>query len=196
LSGEHQRINAALAIATVKVLQTKIPVSEKQILDGLSKVNWPGRMQLVARASGQKILLDGAHNSEGAEVLRATLQNRNAFTLILGILGDKNCRAMCHILAPLAEKIFLVPVKSARTAAPDELAAICRQENPRALVASYASLSEALEKAVAESFVVIAGSLYLIGEAMELLQLSPAPERDEKGLNDWKTATNPGSGSA
>ncbi len=208
LPGEHQRVNAALALATVEVLQTQIPVSEKQIRDGLSKVNWPGRMQLVTRPSGQKILLDGAHNAEGAEVLRTALQagapvsdpardgkkhagsETGAPTLILGILGDKNCRAMCRILAPLAAKIFLVPVKSERTAAPSGLAEICRQENSRASVASCASLSVALGKTANEPFVVIAGSLYLIGEAMELLQLGPAPERDEKSLNEW-TPTKP-----
>ncbi len=209
LPGEHQQLNAALAVATVEVLQTKIPVGEKSIRDGLAAVNWPGRMQLITRPSGQKILLDGAHNPDGAEALRATLRAgapvsdpaRRAgkpagsetgapFTLILGILGDKNCRAMCDILAPLASKIIVVPVKSERTAAPAELAAFCRAANSAAAVASCASLSAALEVAADEAFVVIAGSLYLIGEAMELLQLTAAPERDEKSLNEWRPAVS------
>ena len=126
---------------------------------------------------------------EGAEVLRAALkagaESAIPLTLILGILGDKNCRAMCHILAPLAARILLVPVKSERTAAPAELAEICRTENPQAVVVVCVSLCEALEQSAGEPFVVIAGSLYLIGEAMELLHLSPAPERDEKSLNEW-----------
>ena len=206
LPGEHQRLNAALALAAVEELQPKIPVSEKQIRDGLAQVNWPGRMQLITRPSGQKILLDGAHNSDGAEVLRAALQagapasGPACFSkptgragpeigappaLILGVLGDKDWRTMCHILAPLAVRILLVPVKSERTATPAELAEICRAENPRAVVAECISLREALEQTADEPFVVIAGSLYLIGEAMELLHLSPAPDRDEKSLNEW-----------
>ena len=205
LLGEHQRCNAALAVATAEVLQTKIPVSAKSIHDGLATVNWPGRMQLVTRPSGQKILLDGAHNPDGAETLRAALRvgasvsdparpdGKHAGsetgaprTLIFGILGDKNCRAMCDLLAPLATRILLVPVKSERTAAPGGLAEFCRMANPKAEVTSCASLAEALQRIAGDSFVVIAGSLYLIGEAMELLQLTATPERDEKSLNEWK----------
>ncbi len=207
LPGEHQQLNAALALATVEVLQSKIPVGKKSIREGLANVNWPGRMQLVIRPSGQKILLDGAHNPDGAEMLRSALRTGAPVSdparpagstkhagsetgapaaLILGILSDKNCRAMCDILAPLSTRILLVPVKSERTAAPAELAEFCRKANPTADVTSCASLSEALERVARESFVVIAGSLYLIGEAMELLHLSAAPEQDEKSLNEWK----------
>ena len=195
LPGEHQRLNAALALATVEELQNKIAVSAHQMRDGLANVNWPGRLQIVTRPSGQKILLDGAHNSDGAKALQAALQAGAEFAiplaLILGILGDKNCRAICHILAPLAARILLVPVKSERTAAPAELAEICRAENPRAIVTVCAALNEALEQTASEPFVVIAGSLYLIGEAMELLHLSPTPEHDEKSLNEWTPSASP-----
>ena len=56
LPGEHQRLNAALALATVEVLQPQIPVTAAQIRDGLASVNWPGRLQLIERGA-QKILL-------------------------------------------------------------------------------------------------------------------------------------------
>ena len=157
--------------------------------------------------------MDGAHNPDGAEALRAALrfgapvsdparpdwkpagsETGAPFALILGILGDKNCRAMCDILAPLAARILLVPVKSERTAAPAELAEFCRVANPAAAVTSCGYLSEALAQTASEAFVVIAGSLYLIGEAMELLQLTAAPERDEKNLNEWRPAMVPNRG--
>ena len=73
LLGEHQKTNAALAVATVEMLQNQIPVTVEQIRDGLASVSWPGRLQLITRPGGQKILLDGAHNVAGAETLRATL---------------------------------------------------------------------------------------------------------------------------
>ncbi|MFO1488169.1 MAG: folylpolyglutamate synthase/dihydrofolate synthase family protein [Verrucomicrobiota bacterium] len=199
LPGEHQRLNAALALATVEVLQKIIPVNESQLRRGLSEVTWAGRLQTVIRPSGQRVLLDGAHNAEGAETLRAALLGRTDSlppSLILGILGDKNCQAMCRILAPLADRIWIVPVKSERTAAPEELAKLCRAENSRATVTVCASLSDALQQTANEPFVVVAGSLYLIGEALELLGLGPAQSRDEKGLNDWHRPTGPGSGSA
>ena len=75
LAGEHQKINAALAFATVELLQRQIPVTEENIRLGLAEVNWPGRLQLVARPGGGKILLDGAHNVAGIETLRVALES-------------------------------------------------------------------------------------------------------------------------
>ena len=51
-----------------------------------------------------------------------------------------------------------------------------------------ASLAEAFQATAREPFVVVAGSLYLIGEAMELLQLAAIPSSDEKKLNEWQPA--------
>jgi dihydrofolate synthase/folylpolyglutamate synthase len=209
LLGEHQRLNAALAVATVGVLQRQLPVSEEAVCLGLKSVHWPGRLQLVTRPNGQRLLLDGAHNVAGAEALRAALRSgapvsdpaqRGArskhagsetgapLRLILGILADKDCRAMCEILAPLATRILLVAVGSARTAKPQELAPFCHAANPQAEVVVCDSLSHALAVSERDPLVVIAGSLYLIGEAMEWLNLSPVPSADEKALNNWQPA--------
>ena len=73
LLGEHQRLNAALAVATVRVLAKTIPVSDEAIRRGLETVQWPGRLQFVSTASGQTLLLDGAHNAAGADALRKAL---------------------------------------------------------------------------------------------------------------------------
>jgi dihydrofolate synthase/folylpolyglutamate synthase len=190
LPGEHQRLNAALALATVEVLQKKIPVSEKQTRDGLEKVNWPGRMQLVTTPSGQKVLLDGAHNPDGAEALRAALKAgfpESKPAIILGVFRDKDSASMCHSLAPLAGRLLLTPVHSERTEDPARLVSACREANSQVVTEVCASLAEALEKAASEPFVVVAGSLYLVGEAMELLQLGPASDSDEKSLNEWSS---------
>ena len=214
LPGEHQQINAALALATVEVLQPQIPVAEEIIREGLATVNWPGRLQLITRPSGQKILLDGAHNVAGAEALRAALRAgapstasarpphdpqraeavRGAPVFIFGALADKKWSAICRILAPLAAKVFTVPVASERTAAADELAAACHAANPPLQAVAAANLSEALNACKNEPFIVVTGSLYLVGEALELLGLSPA-SAGERGLNEWsapqKTAISP-----
>jgi dihydrofolate synthase/folylpolyglutamate synthase len=187
LPGEHQKINAALALATVGVLQNKIPASIEAIQTGLSKVDWPGRLQLIQRPNGQKILLDGAHNVAGAKVLRAALE-RNfqspGHTLILGVFQDKDWRHICETLAPPAARIFAVPVSSERSANARELAAACRAANPAARIAACGSLREAMQKAAGDDFVVVAGSLYLVGEALEILGLSPA-NGGERALNEW-----------
>ena len=70
---------------------------------------------------------------------------------------------MCEILAPLAGRILLVPVHSERTAEPQGLAEVCRRANPSARVVEYDSLAAALAATAGDSFVTIAGSLYLIG---------------------------------
>lgn len=187
LFGEHQKINAALAAATIRVLQKEISVTEKQMEIGLQNVNWPGRLQLIKKPGGQKILLDGAHNVAGAKVLREALEKDfpvKKRTLILGILQDKNWREICEMLSPLAEKIFVVPVASQRTASPSELVEVCRVKNPAGKVFAEASLVEALKKAGNEKFVVITGSLYLIGEALEHLGVLTA-DKNERGLNEW-----------
>ncbi len=188
LLGEHQKTNAALALAMVEVLQKQIPVREEKIREGLQNVNWPGRLQLIEKADGQKILLDGAHNVAGVEALRAALPAGVPLTFIVGFLGDKDWRPMCEILAPLASKIFCVPVASARTADARELTKTFHAANPGAEILVCDSLSEALEKSgsphPAQDLIVITGSLYLVGEALELLGLSPA-DAGERGLNEW-----------
>src|SRR5437016_5523721 len=130
LLGQHQRLNAALAIATVRALSSRISVSDNCIRTGLSRVHWAGRLQLLTRPSGQRILLDGAHNVGGAQILTAALNGffpAARLTLVLGILGDKDWPAMCQILAPLAKRILLVPVASERSAAPQALAKAFRR---------------------------------------------------------------------
>jgi dihydrofolate synthase/folylpolyglutamate synthase len=198
LLGSHQRTNAALAIASVRVLSSQIPISDEAIRTGLSRINWPGRLQLISRPAGQKILLDGAHNIAGAQTLANSLSQYfpgTKPTLILGILQDKDWEAICRILAPLASRILLAPVPSERTANPDELSAACRRANPAIPVQPCSSLGSALAESSPASFLLVTGSLYLVGEALELLHLSPAKNLDERGLNEWdgsaKSATVP-----
>jgi dihydrofolate synthase/folylpolyglutamate synthase len=113
-------------------------------------------------------------------------------TLVLGILRDKDCQTICEILAPLAGRILLVPVNSQRSASSGELAVACRTANPKVEIAEVDSLKKALALAGSDAFVVIAGSLYLIGEGMELLKLSASKAADERGLNEW-SAVRPAS---
>src|SRR6266516_1709262 len=208
LVSEHQRWNAALAVATARVLQNKISVTDEAIRRGLETVQWPGRSQLVTTASGQTFLLDGAHNAAGAVALREAvcsgaiqraIPDRSSVanavrdlcrlvacsTLILGVLEDKDWQQICAALAPLAGRILLVPVPSERTAAPELLRDACARVNPAAQTIACPSLAAALKQTANDPFVIITGSLYLVGEAMEWLGLSPAPTASERGLNEW-----------
>ncbi len=188
LLGQHQRLNAAVALATVDVLQATFPVDEPAVRKGLTTVSWAGRLQLERLADGRTVLLDGAHNIGGMEMLARTLQDARLEkpTLILGILQDKDWAPMCRLIAPFAGKILLVPVHSERTAPPQDLAGPCHEANPGVEVREFPSLKEALEASSRDPVLVITGSLYLIGEALESLGLSPDSPRGERGLNDWK----------
>ncbi len=191
LRGEHQRLNAAVALATVQVLEKAIPVPSDALATGLATVNWAGRLQVEQTVSSQTLVLDGAHNPAGAGTLRAAM--RHYFpdvqpTLILGILRDKDWPTMSHILAPLARRLLLVPVHSQRTAAPAELHAVCREANPAVEVVDCRSLAEALDRAQADPLVVITGSLYLVGEALERLHLTLNARTGERDLNEWSLA--------
>lgn len=184
LLGEHQKLNAAVTLATVAALQKVLPVTESVLRLGLEQVVWPGRLQVVERA-GQILLLDGAHNVAGVERLCAALAQHfpgRRPSLVLGVLADKDWKRIAAQLAPLCGKIFSVPVASQRTVSAADLAGAFREAGSQAEVC--ASLAGALASVRHEPFVVIAGSLYLIGEAMELLGLSNAAG-GERTLNEW-----------
>ena len=193
LRGEHQKRNAALAAATAGALRGQIPVSDEQIRAGLQNVHWPGRLQTIQSPQGKDFLLDGAHNVAGIEALRQTVTadfGSQKRALILGILKDKDWKNICQIIAPLADRIFTVPVSSERTADPNVLAEACRRANPFAEVfvcdtlaaASSESDSRCLPRS--DYLVLIAGSLYLVGEALELLGYFPS-FKSERRLNEW-----------
>jgi dihydrofolate synthase/folylpolyglutamate synthase len=189
LLGDHQKTNAALALATVNVLQKRLPVTEESICDGLALVNWAGRLQLIEGPGGQVLLLDGAHNLAGATVLRAALEKDFVPTpkvFIFGALADKKWLDICITLAAFADEVFAVPVASDRTARPDDLAAAFRAANPRLRVTVLPDLAAALNACKDKRFVVITGSLYLVGEALDRLGCPPAGP-DERGLNEWST---------
>lgn len=188
LAGAHQRINAALAVAVVKSLGTIIPIPAETTRRGVESVHWPGRLQTLTARSGQKLLLDGAHNTPGCEALARAICDLSADTrpaLVLGMLEDKDSGTMCAQLAPLSQRIGLVRVASARTAAPDALAAHCRLANSTAEVKCFDSVRQALLWLEAEPLVVVTGSLYLVGEVLALLN-PDGTSADERGLNEWR----------
>lgn len=166
LRGEHQRWNAALAAATVRLAY---PNYDNELLNqGLANAEWPGRFQQIGR-----VILDAAHNPHAAKSLVQTWQEVVAparGTLIFGALSDKDWAETLQILSPLATRIYLVPVRSARKVDPSELAtAVPRAEN-------FPDLESALIKARSHPEpILITGSLFLVGEALTLLRKEPPP---------------------
>jgi folylpolyglutamate synthase/dihydropteroate synthase len=85
----------------------------------------------------------------------------------------------------VAGRLVLTRVNTERTLEPEQMLALCREANPTAPANIAPSLAAALKETEEARVVVITGSLYLVGEAIELLGLSPAPATEERGLNDW-----------
>jgi len=164
LPGQHQRLNAAVALETARMLRDQLPAGN------LTQVWWPGRLQRHG-----KFILDGAHNTAGIETLDRELTGQP--TIIFGVLCDKDWPAMARTLSKRAGRLLLVPVKSKRGLPPKEMLSVCKG-------AVCNSLQEAIEQTQADEQVVITGSLYLVGEAMELLGIAPAPAQDERTLNE------------
>ena len=181
LLGDHQKINAALALATVEVLQQANSRRRRKNPRGPGDVNWPGRLQLIETPAAKKSCSMARTMSPGAEALRAALEKhfagRPGRLLIFGALADKNWPDICRILAPLAAKIFTVPVASERTAdARRTGGSLSRRQSGGGSRWRLNNLAAALNACKDEPFIVITGSLYLVGEALERLGLSPADD--------------------
>jgi len=170
LLGAHQTVNCVTAIAALE--ESGLTVTPKQVQEGLMRTAWPGRFQIVNH--DPTVVLDGAHNAAAAERLAATLREHFAgrkLTMILGVLRDKNYDQMCQTLAPLAARVLCVPVNSERTSEPDQLARWCNAANQRAQISVVRNLVDAYAQARKENaeVIVVAGSLFLVGEALDRL---------------------------
>ena len=156
LIGTHQKINAACAIAAIRLAGIK--VSRPQIARGLKKVVWPARFQVIRR--DPITIVDGAHNPSGVKVLLAALKKyypRDRFTFIVGVQRDKDASAMLRQIKKVARKILLTHSSHKQAASlPGEI-----------------GLKLALCKTAGEDR-VIAGSLFLAADALKYLDATTA----------------------
>ncbi|MCI9578849.1 MAG: bifunctional folylpolyglutamate synthase/dihydrofolate synthase [Oscillibacter sp.] len=168
LVGAYQAENAALALTALEVLREKgWSIPEEALRRGLAAVRWPGRFEILGRAPA--VLLDGAHNAHGmraaVESLR-TLFPGKQLTFLLGILADKDAGEMLDLLAPLAERAFVLRPDSPRAMDPAALCALLAARGVEALpcTSAAAGLEAALAAAGRDGAVCALGSLYLCGE--------------------------------
>ena len=172
LAGRHQGANAAVAIAATEVLSRAWrPFDKSRILGAIREARWAGRLETVRRRP--LVVLDGAHNPEGAEALAAHLEDvvRRPVVLVFAAMKDKDLAAMTRALFPRAAAVVLTRVPYKRSASPEELLAaappsfsgpIFLEPDTRKAVVLALSLSGG------RAPVVIAGSLFLIGEVKRL----------------------------
>lgn len=182
LPGPHQRRNLALAIAAAVELRNHhgYDISTASIEAGIRSTIWPARLETIPGKGRPTILLDAGHNPAGALVLRASLlslRRRQPMTLVFGCLRDKPAAELARILCPLFHNVIVTEINSPRTTPLPEL--VKAAENTGAKVTAAASPEEALDRAIAitpeDGVIVVAGSVYLVGEVRK--RIAPPPFR-------------------
>jgi len=178
LAGSHQAVNTSLALAALELVEYRFPVPQQAFTAGLQQVRWPGRMESCTWRHGDRtkhFLLDGAHNQAGVLALLQALTDgypRRRLLLIWGNMADKQMISALAGLIRLAAEVIFTRTESSRFADPAELLAqLPPAEQGKCRCA--ASVEQALEMAATAmedvDLACVAGSLYLVGRARQLL---------------------------
>ncbi len=182
LIGRHQLENAALALTAIEALQAagRVAVPDQAIAKGFSACRWPGRCQLLS--NDPVILLDVAHNPDGARALSQTIRElcgKQPVGLVVGFLGDKDIAGCVNELAAVAKRFWVVPIQHPRAAPVDEVSrVVAAARRPVDAGSLQAMIDEARAWAVEEGGIIcIAGSLYLAGEVLDELGGSTSMRR-------------------
>jgi len=172
LPGQHQKQNAAVAIAAIHA--ANIDIDDKAIARGLATVECPARFQKW----DERTIIDGAHNPSAARVLAKTWReifSDQRATLILAVLSDKNLRGICEELVPIASSVLLPKIRSERAAPPETLAKVLSSITPSLPHSIVPSLGGTLDLARAkQNPILITGSLHFAGEVLAHLHGEPA----------------------
>jgi dihydrofolate synthase/folylpolyglutamate synthase len=172
LRGAYQAGNAAAAAATIETLRRDcgVEVSDDALRQGLAEAFIPGRFQVIGgEGGGPTLVLDGAHNEDGAHTLLAALRDQfgpeKRYTLVFGTSRNHAPQPFLEVLAPVVERV-VATAPSFRPTPAEETAAAARALNLSVIIREPAP--EAIRRAWAEArpkeVVVVTGSLYTVGE--------------------------------
>ena len=176
LRGRYQLANASLALAALELASEHFPVPEDTLRRGLETVRWPGRLEVMSERP--LVILDGAHNPEGVCALAdelLELRRGRKIRLLFATMADKEWQLMLGTLAKLADEMIFTRVAMERSADPELLAKNIPISVPnRVIQDSQTALAAVLDSAQPDDIVVVAGSLYLLGEVRPLLAKASA----------------------
>lgn len=172
LFGAHQLDNAASALAAIEILQDLgFQISEAHIKNGLKKILWPGRFEVVRKRP--LVILDACHNPGGAEALRDALKAAKfkRLILVLGIMADKDIRGIFKPLTPIADVVIFTAPDTPRAAPAALLLKMLKPYSKPALVEDTVAIAckKALSLAGPKDAVCVTGSIFTIGEAKKYL---------------------------
>jgi dihydrofolate synthase/folylpolyglutamate synthase len=179
LVGRHQLRNVALAIAAAVELSKQgfDAITPQTIERGIRETQWSGRFEVMPpRLGWPEIVVDVAHNPAGAWALRSTLSERyedRPLLFVFGAMRDKAISEMTEILFPLAERVIATRAENPRSASPEEIQQAGARTGTEIELAAdtAAALEQARQWAVTRprTVIVVTGSIYLVGEAMQVL---------------------------
>ncbi len=170
LRGLHQCYNASVALAGLEIVQDRFPVTDNAVRAGLATVLWPGRLELMLERP--TVVIDGAHNGEGIQALVEALKiyRGRRIKLLFAAMSDKDWRLMLSRFDGLVSEVMFTKVAMERSADPDELAKVFAGKiATRSHPDSRAALRLLIDESALDDVIVVAGSLYLIGEIRSLL---------------------------
>lgn len=173
LLGDHQVANAIVAVRLLEVLATRgLSCSPAQIAEALSRVSWPGRLQHLRLPDGRALLLDAAHNVDGADALaRHLARDGRKRPLVFAAMKDKNSNAMLQRLMPYASTVIVTRASNPRSDEPAHLAATARAIRSDIPVEVVERVDAALQRAWFDARdIVVAGSIFLLADVLRLLQ--------------------------
>lgn len=161
LPGDHQRQNAALAVAAARIVR-----SDVQCFDSLMNTSWPGRLQWISQTP--PILCDVAHNVSGVRMLVEYIKSvchpslrEGSQTILLGVMSDKDATGMVKVLAEIAERFFCVAPNTPRALPENTLVEIVRAAGKSAEATTIADVKQRWK---GPGTLVVTGSFYTVGE--------------------------------
>lgn len=177
MAGAHQRHNAAIALMTIELLRQyfALVIDDEDLLEGMKITSWPGRLEQIS--SKPRLLIDGAHNPEGAQALAQALASTYQYEklhLVMGMIENKNHHDTFKHILPLADTLILTEPNYRSAKGADELYAEVKelanelglQDAPRITVEKdwKQALRLLLERTNESDLAVVTGTLYLIGD--------------------------------
>ncbi len=180
LLGDHQLENAATAIATVETLADRgLPVFREAIVEGIGRVRWPGRLEVLSRA-GPAVVVDGAHNPHSmgrlVEAVRRYFE-ADRFVVIFGGLGGHSAEGMVSALSELDPLIVAVRSRHPRAVSSEAVARLASGAGLQVIFQSDdvgEGTRRATEAAGVNDLVLATGSLSVAAEVMEEVKGIPA----------------------
>lgn len=173
--GQYQLKNAAVALDISWALEQKgYPITLDTMKEGLSNANWAGRMELVRQ--NPYVILDGGHNPQCIQALRAALDGlfpNQKLIFITGVLGDKDYQDMIDQMVPISKAFYTVTPDSERALSAQTLAQLLQSREVSATPTSglAQAIELALQQAGKDDCICLCGSLYMVGEARHIFGL-------------------------